>query len=142
MEKEILEQKLNVNRSNHFFLPCLALAAWAANELIDGLKTTAPKQFIRQAVLLWFGLEGGLAARYYLLHYSDGGIKSQFNSGLQVAFAAVNQLHGTSQVLITSQLPLNYVYTLYYLQYPPARFRQEVQLEIVAGSYQVNKFNR
>ena len=133
---------LNVNRSNNFFLPCLALAAWAASEIIDSLKSAAPKRFIRYAVLIWFGLEGSLAARNYLLHYPSGGIKRQFNSGLQAAFASIAQLRGIDQVRITSQIPLNYVYTLYYLQYPPARFQREVQLEIVEGSYHVNKFNR
>jgi 4-amino-4-deoxy-L-arabinose transferase-like glycosyltransferase len=134
--------RLNVNRSNHFFLPCLALAAWATNEIVKGLKTAAPKRFIQQAVLVWYILEGSLAVRYYLLHYPQGQIKSQFNSGLPDAFAAIGKLHGISQVRITSQLPLNYVYTLYYLHYPPARFQQEAQVEVINGVYQVNKFNR
>lgn len=134
--------QLNVNRANHFFLPCLALASWAAHELIKHLKTEAPKQRIRQIVLIWYVLEGSLAARYYLLYYSQGTIKVAFNSGLQAAFAAVSQVRGVSQIRITSQLPLSYVYTLFYLRYPPAQFRQEVQLEIVDGSYKVSKFNR
>ena len=134
--------RLNVNRVNHFFLPCLVLASWLTSELIKNLKPQAPRKLIQQLTLVWFGLEGGLAARYYLLHYSEGEIKAQFNSGLSEAFRAVGQLPQASQVRITSQLSLNYVYTLYYLQYPPAQFQREVQLEIVDGAYQVNKFNR
>jgi hypothetical protein len=134
--------KLNVNRSNHFFLPCLALGSWVASELIKGLKAGTPKHFIRLAVLSWFVVEGSLAARYYLLYYPTGAIKAQFNSGLPAAFAAVGRLQGVAQVRITSQLPLNYVYTLYYLRYPPARFQREAQVEIVDGVYLVNKFGR
>jgi hypothetical protein len=66
----------------------------------------------------------------------------QFNEGLGPAFEAVRRLPGAAQVRITSQIPLNYVYTLFYLQYPPAQFRQEAQVEIVNGAYQVNKFGR
>jgi hypothetical protein len=64
----------------------------------------------------------------------------QFNEGLEPAFEAVRLLPGGAQVRITSQIPLNYVYTLFYLRYPPAQFWQEAQVETVNGAYQVNKF--
>ena len=41
-------------------------------------------------------------------------------------------------------LPLGYVYTLFYLRYPPARFQREAQVAIdtVEGAYQVKRFGR
>jgi hypothetical protein len=135
---------LNINRVNNFFLPCLGLAAWFASTLIRQLQPRVPKQLIRNLVLVWFGLEGGLAARYYFRHYSQGPIGAQFNSGLSAAFAAVSRLPGAEPVYITPRLPLGYVYTLFYLRYPPAQFHREVQLEtdLGEGAYQVNQFGR
>jgi hypothetical protein len=47
-------------------------------------------------------------------------------------------------VYVTPRLPLGYVYTLFYLRYPPARFQREVQVSIdtTEGAYQVNQFGR
>ena len=134
--------RLNVNRVNHFFLPCLALAAWVLALIINNLGARAPKALIRGLVLAWFVLEGGLAARYYVRHYPQSAIKEQFNAGLPAAFAAVGHLQGVGQVYITPQMPLPYVYTLFYLRYPPARFQREVQVGIDAaqGAYQVRQF--
>jgi 4-amino-4-deoxy-L-arabinose transferase-like glycosyltransferase len=135
---------LNTNRVNNVFLPCLGLAAWFVGRLIRHLRSSVPKQFIRGAVLAWFVLEGGLAASYYLRHYPQGAIKKQFNSGLPAAFAAVSRLQGVGQVYITPRLPLGYVYTLFYLHYPPAQFQREVQVGVdtLEGAYQVNQFGR
>jgi 4-amino-4-deoxy-L-arabinose transferase-like glycosyltransferase len=133
--------ELNINRINHFFLPCLALAAWGAAALSSRLPDTL--YAISWGLLLsWFGSTGLVSAYHYLFRYPQGEIRTQFNDGLASAFAAVSQLQGAEQVLITSQIPLNYVYTLYYLRYPPAWFQQGVRREIVDGSYQVTKFNR
>jgi hypothetical protein len=134
--------ELNINRINHLFLPCLALAAWGGAASSQWLPPGRPRQVGWGLLLSWFVAVGVAAVRNYLGVYSHGAIRAQFNDGLAPAFAAVSRLRGPAQVRITSQIPLNYVYTLYYLQYPPARFQQEVQLEIVNGSYQVNKFNR
>jgi hypothetical protein len=133
---------LNVNRANHFFLPCLALAAWVTALVIDNLRAGVTQPFIRLAVGGVFLVEGSLAARYYLLYYPHGPIKEAFAVGLPEAFAAVDQLWGIDQVRITNQMYLPYVYTLFYLRYPPAQFRQEVQVEVVNGTYVVHKFGR
>ena len=134
--------ELNINRSNHFFLPCLALAAWGGVVGSKWLPAGRPRQVAWGLLLSWFVGVGGTVTWAYLRHYPRGDIRMQFNEGLGPAFEAVRQLRGAAQVRITSQIPLNYVYTLFYLQYPPARFRQEAQVEIVNGAYQVNKFGR
>jgi hypothetical protein len=134
--------ELNINRINHLFLPCLALAAWGGAACRQWLPTGTPRRVGWGLLLSWFGVVGAIAAHRYLQVYPHGAIRTQFNDGLAPAFAAVSQLKGPAQISITSQIPLNYVYTLYYLQYPPAQFQREVQFTIVDGSYQVTKFNR
>jgi hypothetical protein len=133
--------ELNVNRINHLFLPVLALAAWGGGALGSWLPS-ALRPIGWGLLLSWFGGTGLASAYQYLFRYPQGAIRMQFNDGLAGAFAAVRRLPGAGPVLITSQIPLNYVYTLYYLRYPPAQFRREVQLRVADGTYQVSKFNR
>ncbi|MFD1875349.1 hypothetical protein [Hymenobacter bucti] len=83
----------------------------------------------------WFGRSSLVSADHYLFRHPQGAIRVQFNDGLAGAFAAVGRLQGVPQMLITSQISLNYVYALYYLRYPPARFQQAVRREVVDGSY-------
>ncbi|MBJ6144799.1 glycosyltransferase family 39 protein [Hymenobacter sp. BT559] len=134
--------ELNVNRINHLFLPCLALAAWGGAVGSKWLPAGRPRQVFWGLLLSWFVGVGGNSVRAYFYNYPRSGIRKQFNEGLGPAFEAVRRLQGATQVRITSQIPLNYVYTLFYLQYPPARFRQEAKVEVVEGAYQVNKFDR
>ncbi|RZK15810.1 MAG: hypothetical protein EOO56_22010 [Hymenobacter sp.] len=89
-----------------------------------------------------FVVAGFPAVRHYLRSYRHGSIATEFNAGLAPAFAAVSHLQNVEQVHITRKMPLYYVYTLYYLRYPPARFQREAQVEVVKGDYQVNKFGR
>lgn len=134
--------ELNINRINHLFLPCLVLAAWGGATGSNWLPAGRSRQVAWGLLLSWFMGVGGIAGQAYLYQYPRGAIRMQFNEGLGPAFEAVRRLPGGTQVRITSQIPLNYVYTLFYLQYPPTRFRQEAQVEIVNGAYQVNKFDR
>jgi hypothetical protein len=133
---------LNINRVNHVFVPCVALAAWVTSLVIKNFRAEVPKSLIRGLVLGWFALEGGLAARYYFVHYPQVLDKKHFNSSLPAAFAALGRLQGVSQVRITTQLRLPYVYTLFYLRYPPAQFRREVHVKLVQGTYEVSRFGK
>lgn len=135
--------ELNVNRFNHFYLPCLALAAWVIPLIINSFNASVPRPVLRLAVVAWVLLEGGLAVNHYFTEYRDGPIKGQFNDGLAEAFAAVgDKLGGSGQVRITEQMPLPYVYALFYLRYPPARFQREAQVAVSGGTYQVRRFGR
>lgn len=134
--------ELNINRVNHLFLPCLVLAVLGVAAIIDGLRTDAAKRVVWVWVLGGFLVAGFPAVRYYLRSYRHGSIATEFNAGLAPAFGAVARLQGTGQVRITTKMPLYYVYTLYYLRYPPARFQREAQVKVVKGDYQVAKFGR
>ncbi|MGI4834888.1 MAG: glycosyltransferase family 39 protein [Janthinobacterium lividum] len=133
---------LNVNRFNHFYVPCLALAAWAMAATISSFQPSVPRPLLRLAVVGWLMLEGGLAVRSYFTTYAQGPIRSDFNEGLGEAFGAVAGLWGLNQVRITTQMPLPYVYALFYLRYPPAQFQREARVRVVDGTYQVRRFGR
>ncbi|UYZ63064.1 glycosyltransferase family 39 protein [Hymenobacter weizhouensis] len=133
---------LNVNRFNHFYLPCLALCAWVVQFIIQNIRPGMQRQaarFIVAGVLIW---EGSSAVRSYFTEYPQGRIKDRFNVGLEEAFASASELTGVNQIIISRQVPLPDVYTLFYLKYPPEKFRQEVDVEISNGEYKVNKFGK
>jgi hypothetical protein len=134
--------ELNVNRFNHFYLPCLVLAVWVISLAINNFLPTVPRPALRLAVTGWLLLEGGLAVDHYFTEYRTGPIKSEFNDGLGEAFAAVEGLWGMDQVRITNQMPLPYVYALFYLRYPPVQFQREAKVEVIGGVYQVRRFGR
>ena len=134
--------ELNINRVNHFFLPSLVLAVWGVTAIIENLRADVPRQAIWALVFGGFVVAGFPAVRYYLRSYRHEAIATDFNAGLAPAFGAVTHLQGVEQVRITRNMPLYYIYTLYYLRYPPAQFQREAQVEVVKGDYQVNKFGR
>jgi hypothetical protein len=134
--------ELNINRINHFFLPCLVLAVWGTTALIDNLRPDAPKRLIWNLVLLWVVLDGVPAVRQYFRSYRHGTIATEFRAGLAPAFASLAQLPATGQVLIDLKTPPAYIYALYHLRYPPARFQREARVTVVKGSYRVQAFGR
>lgn len=133
---------LNVNRFNHVFLPCVVLAAWGISRTIDSFRPEVPRQAVRVGALVWLLLEGGLAIDTYLNDYTSGPIKNDFNAGLDEAFAAVQGLWGVDQVRITGNMPLPYLYTLFYVRYPPAQFQREMRATTTDNIYQVRRFGR
>lgn len=134
--------ELNVNRFNHFFLPCLGLAAWGLPLLLDSFRPEVPKRLLWAGVLGWLALQSGRAIQNLFGAYRQGPIREQFNDGLGEAFSVVGSLWGINQVRITSQMPLPYVYTLFYLRYPPAQFQREADVRVAGGTYQVRRFGR
>ena len=134
--------ELNVNRFNHFYLPCLVLAVWAIDMVIRNVNSTVPRAAIRLGVVSWLALESGLAIRNYFTDYPSGPIKGQFNDGMEEAFTAVQGLWGIEQVRITNNMPLPYVYALFYLRYPPAQFQREAKFSIENGTYNVRSFGK
>jgi len=134
--------ELNVNRFNHFYVPCIVLAVWAAGRTIKSFKASVPRPALRLGALAWLLLEGGLAVHSYFGDYRHGPVQAQFNDGLGEAFAAVNGLWGINQVRITDQMALPYVYTLFYSRYPPAQFQREVRYSVQDGTYQVRRFGK
>lgn len=133
--------ELNVNRFNHFFLPCIALGIWLISRVIFRFRSLRVRVLISSLLIAGILLESSLAIRYYFTGYRRSTIRENFNAGLQEAFAAVTRLP-VSQVLITQNMHLPYVYTLFYLHYPPAAFQKEVKMTVENGEYNVQQFGK
>lgn len=133
--------ELNVNRLNHFFLPCILLAVWTIHTTIKNLNDTMPKRAIQTAVVLGLATESSMVIKSYFEDYPQSGIRRNFNAGLDEAFDAISWLN-TKQIKISDQVTLPYVQTLYYTRYPPADFQKRVNYIIENGKYKVNYFDK
>jgi hypothetical protein len=131
----------NINRFNHFYLPAIILAAWAADRLIAHMDAAVPKRLV--TALLFAGLlaEGSLAVRQYFTDYDSGRIKQEFNAGLDEAFAELQKLPA-AQLRISNSFSLSYVYTLFFTHYPPHDFQRQVVYDRVDGRFDVARFGR
>ncbi len=132
---------LDVNRINHFFLPCILLAVWTIHTTIRNFNDTMPKRAIQMVVVLGFVAESGLVIRNYFTHYPESSIRKNFNAGMNEAFAATTRL-SVKQIRISDHVTLSYVYTLFYTHYPPADFQKKVNYQIENGKYKVNYFDK
>jgi hypothetical protein len=130
--------ELNINRFNHFFIPCIALAVWIIR-FIPSTVNHLPKYSIRIGIAVLFSLESFPAIRYYFSDYADSSIKRNFNTGLKEAFDEVKKLK-SDQIRITDRMTLPYAYTLFYTQYSPKLFQRKAVYEVQNGSYKVNRF--
>lgn len=131
---------LNINRFNHIYLPCLALAAWAIATTIDSFKPEVPTRVLRLGALAWLLLEGGQAISAYFGDYPTGRIKADFNDGLGEAFGQLAGVWGYDQVRVTELIPFPYVYTAFFLRYPPAQFQRDAKRIIREnGTYHVQR---
>jgi hypothetical protein len=133
--------ELNVNRFNHFFLPCIVLAVWTIDAIIRNFNDTMPKRTIQVAVVLWFAVESNLAIKSYFKEYPQSNIRAQFHAGLQEAFDATTWL-SVKQIKISDKIQLPYVYTLFYTRYSPADFQKQANYSVEDGSYKVNYFGK
>lgn len=136
-----LTVELNINRFNHFFLPCLVLAMVGLDVLLNKVPKPATRQILWRVAVGLISLDGVLAATTYFTTYPKSEISTAFNTGLEDAFAAVTRLP-VRQVLITDQLPLPYVYTAFFTRYPPRDFQRAVRYRAVNGVYEVSRLGR
>ena len=133
--------ELNVNRLNHFFLPCILLAVWTIHTTIRNFNDTMPKGAIQMIVVLGFVAESSMVIKSYFKKYPQSNIRKNFNAGMDEAFDATNKL-SVKQIRISDEVTLPYIYTLFYTKYPPADFQKQVNYQIKNGSYKVNYFDK
>jgi hypothetical protein len=78
---------------------------------------------------------------HYFTDYAEGEVKTAFNTGLEEAMRNADQLK-VPQLLIADQWSLPYVYTIFFVRFPPDRFQREVQFKVIRGVYEVKKVGK
>lgn len=133
--------ELNVNRFNHFFIPCIVMSTWMINKIAADFKSSVIRQSIAIMILCFWMIESGLMINNYFTEYPESSIKPHFNANLREAFAPLKDL-SCKQIFITDQIALPYVYTLFYVQYPPEKFQREAEFIVAGGQYRVKRFGK
>jgi hypothetical protein len=133
--------ELNVNRFNHFYIPSLVLGIWLISYVLRLVVKERWRLPVQMFILCAF-IAGKLPAMvHYFSDYPEGEIKTAFNTGLEEAMRNADQLPVT-QLFIADQWSLPYVYTIFFVGFPPQRFQREAEYEIDRGVYYVKKVGK
>ncbi|MBC7448811.1 MAG: hypothetical protein H7330_12210 [Hymenobacteraceae bacterium] len=136
-----LSVTVNVNRFNHFYLPCLALAAVAVARLTQAFVVPSARRAVQTAVALVWLVECAIPIKTYFSTYPSSGIRWEFYTGLEEAFQAAQALPA-GPVYVTDQVNLYYMYTAFFTRYPPADFQRDVVYHPAGGAYYVESLGR
>ena len=133
--------ELNVNRFNHFYIPCVVLGIWLISYVIR--LVVKPNWLLpMQAFILFVFITSKIPAIvHYFTDYAEGDIKPSFNAGLEEAMRNADRLP-VSQLFIANQWSLPYVYTIFFVRFPPERFQREAEYEISTGYYDVKRVGK
>lgn len=117
--------QVNTNRINAIYLPLVALAGFGCSRMLD-IPFVQRRRGAFVAVVLgaFFAVSALFVTRYFSPQYAAT-IADNFNPGLSAALKrAESQERPDRPVLITDNLALNYVQTLFYLKVDPERFQR------------------
>ncbi len=131
---------VNVTRWNIIFLPLILLAAVG----LDGLATAISDRRTRHSILailvtLSFAYDTAFYVSY--LRGVSNSLQVQFSVGLNVALEKATRLvkPGEPQY-ISDQIPLNYLYLLFYSKIEPIDFQQNSVYSVGGGQYVVRRY--
>jgi 4-amino-4-deoxy-L-arabinose transferase-like glycosyltransferase len=134
---------LNVNRANSIFMPSLIIALIGFEAVLKALRTRFIKKIFSRVIITWVLVGNFLFLTNYFFFYSPK-VYEAFNYGLDSALnVAKNQSKRSEKILITNQINLAYVYTLFLDRYDPAKFQSSSQYFLDEdGIYNVQSFGR
>ena len=132
---------LNINRANALFLPIIICSSIGFIEIIQSISDFYIKKITIFVTISWIVLSCFVFSFYYFFAYAKSSAKS-FNYGLEKALVNVQKERTQSEkVLISGNIPLPYVYTLFYTRFPPQEFQNHSNYEIINKIYVVHNFD-
>jgi 4-amino-4-deoxy-L-arabinose transferase-like glycosyltransferase len=134
---------LNVNRANSIFIPSLIISIIGFETVLKGIKDIDLRRTFKKVITYWVLISSFLFITNYFFFYSLTAA-SAFNNGLERAFSeAVAQSKVSEKILITNQIRLPYVYTLFFSRYSPTDFQENSKYSLDKdGAYNVRSFGR
>jgi 4-amino-4-deoxy-L-arabinose transferase-like glycosyltransferase len=134
--------KLNINRSNALLIPILVLSAFGLQRILDSLTSQYMHKFLSFAVAIWISVNSILFALDYFSVYPEM-VSAQFQVGLENAInTAIEVAEPTEKILLTEEIPLNYIYFLFFKKIDPDSFQKNVVYRFQKDSYKVKKYGR
>jgi 4-amino-4-deoxy-L-arabinose transferase-like glycosyltransferase len=134
---------LNINRANSIFIPSLVISVVGFESIYSGIKDTDLKQILKRIIAAWILISSFLFLTNYFFFYSSTATTA-FNYGLEKAFHQSKiQSINLEKILITDQIKLPYIYTLFFEKYSPIDFQKNSKYSLDKdGIYKVQSFGR
>lgn len=133
---------LNVNRSNAMFIPVIVISAIGFDSLLRSILRFSFKRIVFGVVSVWLALNALLFTGSYFSSYGKQAGYA-FQEGFTASFrVAQQQADSVEPIFVTQTIPLNYLYTLFFLPVNPKMFHQRADYSIENGIYVVRKFDR
>jgi 4-amino-4-deoxy-L-arabinose transferase-like glycosyltransferase len=134
---------LNVNRANYIFIPLLITSVIGIEQLARHLKRGYTKIAFIRIIKVWVIFSILLfITNYYFIYLEKA--KTSFNYGLSSALHAASNSAGDSEkILVSKEIKLAYVYTLFFDKVSPNRFHAAKDYYIDhEGIYQVRSVGK
>jgi hypothetical protein len=139
-------QEYSLTRAFVMIIPLLLLAAYGGYNLITALKQTQLKWGVGLVLLAGYIFFTMYSWDFYFNHYPKKKIVMYaWQAGYKELNTYIKQNYdSTKQFYITKELGQPYIYTLFYLQFPPEKYQQQAELSALDeyGFGQVEKFDK
>jgi 4-amino-4-deoxy-L-arabinose transferase-like glycosyltransferase len=125
----------NVNRINTIFIPIIITIGLGIGFIYDKIDDLKFKKVYALGVFIPILIFSWIFYTDYFTKYPD---KYHFPRDLEQPFAEVVKLN--QKTLITGRLPINYIFVLYYTDFPIKQFQKEAAPDAKNNDYSVRKF--
>ncbi len=134
--------KLNINRANALLIPIIILSVVGFLKIKDNLKSKHMKNILGSTVAVWIFINSILFSSYYFSIY-PAKVSTEFQVGLEDALKeALAIAHPSEKILLSSKVPINYIYFLFFRAVDPESFQKKALYNFSGDSYHVQKFER
>lgn len=125
----------NVNRINTIFIPIIITIGLGIGFVYDEITDLKFKKVYALGVFIPLLIFSWIFYTDYFTKYPE---KYHFPRDLEQPFAEVVKLN--QKTLITGRLPINYIFVLYYTDFPIKQFQKEAAPDAKNNNYSVQKF--
>ena len=125
----------NVNRINTIFIPIIITIGLGIGFVINNITDIKLKKVVALGIFVPIFIFSWIFYTDYFSKYPD---KYHFPRDLEQPFAEIVKLN--QKTFITSRLPINYIFVLYYTDFPIKQFQKEAAPNAKNNDYSVRKF--
>jgi 4-amino-4-deoxy-L-arabinose transferase-like glycosyltransferase len=134
--------KLNINRGNAIFIPIIVLSVFGFQKIKYSLKSQYMCKILNLIVAIWISINSILFTLDYFSVYPKM-VSTEFQVGLENAInTAIEIAEPEEKILLTKDIPLNYIYVLFFKQIDPNSFQKNVVYSFQKDSYRVEEYGR
>ncbi len=134
--------KLNINRANALFIPIIILSVFGFLSIKDNLKSKRIRNLLTATTAVWISINTILFSSYYFSIYPSK-VSAEFQVELEDALkTALETARPSEKILLSSKVPINYIYFLFFMKIKPQLFQQKALYDFHGNSFRVKRFDR